>query len=331
MKPVYISLIAVAFLFGCVPASHLEKQKDLVASLTNERDNCQEKLNQYVEQNDNLLDEVSQLQKQVKNLQDDTLMKSEKYTRLKKLNNDLNELYDRTIEANKNLVAANAQENQKLSLELEHQKMELDQREVQLEKLKQELSKDRKQIESLRQNLEEREKRVNELEDLMSKKDEAVRQLKDKITNALLNFSDAELQIEQKDGKIYVSMSEQLLFKSGRTDVDPKGQEALHNIASVLSKNPEIDILVEGHTDNVPMNPNGAIKNNWQLSVLRATSIVQIMINNQVNPKQVLASGRGEHYPVATNETPEGRAKNRRTEIILTPKLDELFKILEGK
>ena len=133
-----------------------------------------------------------------------------------------------------------------------------------------------------------------------------------------------------KNGKVYVSLSEQLLFKSGSTKVDPKGQEALKKLATALKGNQDVNVLVEGHTDNVPVRGvvNGA-KDNWDLSVLRATEITRILTEAGLSDSQVTPSGRAQYVPVAANDTPANKALNRRTEIILTPKLDELFQILE--
>ncbi|WP_017730784.1 OmpA family protein [Nafulsella turpanensis] len=196
---------------------------------------------------------------------------------------------------------------------------------------REELELARQQNQELSLNLQEREKRVRELEQILEEKEKAVAQLKKRVSDALLNFKENDLTVQVKNGKVYVSLAEQLLFKSGSIAVDPKGVNALKQLAGVLKESPEIQILVEGHTDNVPLGRTSQyMKNNWDLSVLRATSIVDILTDAGVAPDRVTAAGRGEHLPLTTNETAEGRAKNRRTEIILTPKLDELFEILEG-
>lgn len=149
--------------------------------------------------------------------------------------------------------------------------------------------------------------------------------------NALTGFEGNGLSISTKNGKVYVSMDEKLLFKSGSYQVDQRGIQALNQLSSVLAQNKDINVMIEGHTDNVPYNGTGALKDNWDLSVKRATSIVRIIIQNKgVAPKRLTVAGRSKYIPVETNSTSLGRSKNRRTEIILTPKLDELFKILES-
>lgn len=196
---------------------------------------------------------------------------------------------------------------------------------------REELELTRQKNQELSLNLQEREKRVRELEQILEEKDKAVNLLKKKVSDALLNFKENDLTVTVKNGKVYVSLAEQLLFKSGSIAVDPKGVNALKQLAGVLKESPDIQILVEGHTDNVPLGRSTQyMKNNWDLSVMRATSIVDILTNAGVAPARVTAAGKGEFAPLTSNETAEGRAKNRRTEIILTPKLDELFKILES-
>lgn len=180
--------------------------------------------------------------------------------------------------------------------------------------------------------LAEREKRINDLESLIAKKDEAVASLKKKISDALTGFNSSELTVTQKDGKVYVSLSDKLLFKSGSFSVDEKGKQAIVKVSEVLNKQTEIGIVIEGHTDNKHyINPKGEIKNNWDLSVMRATSVTEIMINEgAVDAKRITAAGHGEFFPVESNETAEGRSKNRRIEIVLSPDLKEIFQILDN-
>lgn len=179
--------------------------------------------------------------------------------------------------------------------------------------------------------LRERERRLEEMQSIIARQDSITQRLNDVVRNALLGFNSDELSVEIRNGKVYVSMSDKLLFRSGSANVEAKGIEALKVLAEVLEKNPDIDVLVEGHTDNIPIR-NAQFKDNWDLSVVRATSIVRILtVDYRIPATRVTASGKGEFMPRADNATPEGRALNRRTEIILSPKLDELMKLLEGK
>jgi chemotaxis protein MotB len=198
-----------------------------------------------------------------------------------------------------------------------------------LKRLEGELNGQKKELDVLNAELKKREARVNELEAILKSKDDAVNNLKKTLSDALLGFEGKGLTITQKNGKVYVSMDESLLFASGSTSVEAKGVEALKKVAKVLEQNEDINVLIEGHTDDVPMVGKGEIKDNWDLSVMRATSIVKIITkNSKVDPRRLTAAGRGEYVPLDTAKSVEARKKNRRTELILTPKLDELFKVL---
>lgn len=179
--------------------------------------------------------------------------------------------------------------------------------------------------------LSEREKAVEEMQKIIARQDSITKRLNTILHNALLGFNSDELSVEIKNGKVYVSMSDKLLFKSGSSAVEDKGKEALKLLSDVLDKNTDIDILVEGHTDNVPIK-TPVYKDNWDLSVARATSIVRILTTDyKIAPTRMTASGKGEYFPKADNETADGRAKNRRTEIILSPKLDEIMQLLKDQ
>ncbi len=203
-----------------------------------------------------------------------------------------------------------------------------------MEKLQQtqtDLQKREDILKSAQNELEQRSIRLKELENALRQKDDAVKQLRQKVMDALLGFNNKGLTINEKNGKVYVSLDEQLLFKTGQWEVDPKGQQALASLAEVLGQNSDINVLVEGHTDDVPMRGTGMVKDNWDLSVMRATAVTRILLKNKaVDPKRITSAGRGEFFPIDQAKTPEARQKNRRTEIILTPRLDEIFRILES-
>ena len=199
----------------------------------------------------------------------------------------------------------------------------------QLEAKEKELLAESKRLEQLKKDLASRSKRVEELENIIALKDAKMKALKNAISAALTNFEGNGLTVEQRDGKVYVSMENKLLFESGSWAVNPRGKEAVLQLGKVLAKNPEIAVLIEGHTDNVVYGGNGPLKDNWDLSTKRATAIVSILTSNQKILKENLtAAGRGEFSPIQSNKTSEGRAKNRRIEVILTPKLDEISKLL---
>ncbi len=183
-------------------------------------------------------------------------------------------------------------------------------------------------VSSLQQNLQAQQKRLQDLQNLLDQQRKATDELKNKMINALVGFNNNDLTITQKNGKVYVSLSEKFLFPSGSAVVNDSGKIALGKLAEVLTANPDIAVDIEGHTDSIPI--RGKFEDNWALSTARATSVVRILVNDyKVDPTRVIASGHSWFDPVDTNATPEGRAHNRRTEIILSPKLDEIYKLLE--
>jgi chemotaxis protein MotB len=176
--------------------------------------------------------------------------------------------------------------------------------------------------------LKQREERLRQLETVMRRQDSILNRLNASVKNALLGFNPDELTVEMRNGRVYVSMSDKLLFKSGDANVETKGKEALKKLAEVLNKNQDVSIAIEGHTDNVPIKTS-QYKDNWDLSAARATNVVRLLINEYgMDARRLTASGKGEYFPVASNETTEGKAKNRRTEIVLSPKLEELMKLI---
>ena len=207
-----------------------------------------------------------------------------------------------------------------------------------IEKLLEELNLSRSSLNSredslltVKRELDKRNSKLIELENILKQKDEAVKDLKSKVAVALKGFSGSGLTVYEKNGKVYVSLEEKLLFKTGQWVVDPRGQQALRELGLILAQNPDINIMVEGHTDDVTMRGTGDVKDNWDLSVMRATAVTRILTQNkQIDPKRIISAGRSEYLPIDDSKTVEARQKNRRTEIILTPRIDELLKILES-
>jgi chemotaxis protein MotB len=186
-------------------------------------------------------------------------------------------------------------------------------------------------LEARQKELAEKETRLAELQGILDQKDAEVKALRNKVADALKGFEDKGLTIYEKNGKVYVSLDEKLLFASGSWDIDNNGKAALAELGKVLANDHDINVVIEGHTDNVPYRGSGNVRDNWDLSVMRATAVVkEILKNREIHPKRISASGRSEYIPVDEEDTREARAKNRRTEIILTPKLDELFKIIDS-
>ncbi len=256
---------------------------------------------------------------------------------LKKLKQDSSDLAQNLQTGNKKLTDLNNEfeklnANYKTSLNKSGKlNQDLAQQRDQLLAIQDNLEKTRKANDSLSNSLAEREKKVKELEQVLANKDKAVQDLKNRISNALLNFKENDLTVKVKNGKVYVSLAEQLLFGSGSIVVDKKGEGALQQLAKAIKDQKDIHVMIEGHTDNVPISQKTKyMEDNWDLSVLRATSITRILIKAGMSTNQIAASGRGEFSPVASNDNSLNKQKNRRTEIIVTPNLDELFKILDA-
>ncbi len=202
---------------------------------------------------------------------------------------------------------------------------------AQLESKQKTLSAEQDRLNKLKSDLEVSSKRLNELENMMAEKEASMKKLKETLSKALNAFEGKGLTIEQKNGKVYVSMENKLLFQTGSWAVGVEGKKAVVEVAKVLAQNPDISVLIEGHTDNDKIFGaiGGGVENNWDLSTKRATAIVTILSENKgVKKENLTAAGRGEFAPLMSNDTPEGKAKNRRIEIILTPKLDEISKML---
>ena len=260
-----------------------------------------------------LEDKLRQLKEDTTNLGIDVRNTSQRLARLEKEHDHLNSNY-------RNLLTNSGRMNRDMA-----------QQQQQLLAIQENLERTRMLNDSLSNSLAEREKKVKELEMVLANKDRAVQDLKNKISNALLNFKENDISVTVKNGKVYVSLAEQLLFGSGSIQIDNKGVTALQQLAKAIKDQKDINIMVEGHTDNVPVSRKSAYMNdNWDLSVMRATSITRILVNAGVSPEQITASGRSEYVPLAGNDSPGNKQKNRRTEIIITPDLDELFRILES-
>lgn len=264
--------------------------------------------------------QLQSLDEQVKKLISDTVSLStdlqSRDARLAELNTE----YDQLNAYYKNLLTSSGKLNRDMA-----------QQQEQLLAIQNNLERTRKMNDSLSVSLTEREKKVKELEMVLAAKDKAVTDLKNTISNALLNFKENDLTVNIKNGKVYVSLAEQLLFASGSVEVDSKGVTVLQQLAKAIKDQRDLNIMVEGHTDNVPISKKSQyMQDNWDLSVMRATAITKILTKAGVSPKQITASGRGEYIPLTPNDTPQNKQKNRRTEIIITPDMDELFKILEA-
>jgi chemotaxis protein MotB len=298
---------------SCVSSQIYKDLKDKNTSLQSENESLMSQLDGLEGNGEaysiaNLQKEINRLNSEKSRLAMDLEATESSYERMK-------ESYE-ALETNSNSVLAeNLERNRKLLAQLEEKERALAMEEARLI--------------TMQKEVEARSKRVDELEAIIAAKDAKMNALKDAISAALTNFEGKGLTVEQRNGKVYVSMENKLLFESGSWEVNLRGREAVLALGEVLGDNKEIAVLIEGHTDDVPYGEKGLIKNNWDLSTKRATAIVNILTENNNIPKDNLtAAGRGEYAPIGSNTTSEGRAKNRRIEVVLTPKLDEINKLL---
>ena len=312
-----MSLIAViaTLIVSCVSPKVYKELEDKYTNLKKEH-------RQLTDDNETLQNAKTKLENSLKDLQknyDDAVASRDKlqseYNALKSNYDNLTASYDALEKNSSAAIADNVKKNRELL--------------AQLEVKEQALAAENSRLEALKKQLEDRSNRVAELEAVIAAKDKAMTDLKNAISRALTDFEGKGLTVEQRDGKVYVSMENKLLFGSGSWAVGTQGRQAVQQLGSVLADNPDIAILIEGHTDDVPYKGNTQLSGNWDLSTKRATAIVNILRENaNINPENLTAAGRGEYAPVATNDSAEGKAKNRRIEVILTPKLDELSRLL---
>lgn len=308
IKKISIGLLVLALSTSCVSKkiyTDLEnKYNDLKkenGNLSDENESLLKAKNQLELDRDALKNELSKIKSERDKLTADQKALNEKIARLQESYN--------ALEKNSNdALQSNMKKNRDLLAELEAKQKALSIEQERLSKSAQ---------------------RLNELEEMIAAKEAAMRKLKETLSKALNGFEGKGLTVEQKNGKVYVSMENKLLFNSGSWAVSAEGKKAVVELGKVLGENPDIAVLIEGHTDNDPYGGSGPIADNWDLSTKRATAIVGILSENKaINKKNLTAAGRGEFSPLATNETAEGKAKNRRIEIILTPRLDEIAEML---
>lgn len=313
IKKIFFGIILVSIMSSCVSSKIYEDLQDRYDALKAENESLMARLDATGGNAESF--SVTKLRAEVDRLNaENTRLRME----LSAMESNLDRLqssYD-ALEANSSsALTENLERNRKLLEELQAK-----------EKL---LAEEEARLKTLQKELASRSARVDELEGIITAKDAKMRALKDAISAALVNFEGNGLTVEQRDGKVYVSMENKLLFDSGSWAVNSRGREAVVQLGKVLAQNKEIAVLIEGHTDNVPYGGSGNIKDNWDLSTKRATAIVNILTQNSGIPKDNLtAAGRGEYAPVAPNTNATGRIKNRRIEVILTPKLDEIAKLL---
>ena len=299
-----------------IAKKNLTKNEKLILELRENLDNKERDIT-------NLNTLVEQLRKDSIALNNDLVSCQKKY-------DDLSTTYDLLTSKSSRYMAEKAKETKELLSQLETTQSELFAKEDQLNKSTLELEEKERKLLDSQNELELRSLRVAELEAIINRKDSMVTALKQKISKALIGLEGDGLTIEQRNGKVYISLEEDLLFASGKYEINQTGKQALDKLSDALSYQKDLEILVEGHTDSIPLSGRGLVKDNWDLSVMRATSVVKRLTSNtNLDPTQLIAAGRSEFVPISSNLTSEGRGENRRIEMILSPNLDDLFKLLE--
>jgi len=274
--------------------------------------------------------EISSLKAKITHLRNDSTQNGGALIALQNKYDALSESYDLLVSKNSRKMADKAKETKQLLEQLDEVQSELFAKEDELSKLSTSLEVKEEELKLAQEKLDARSIRVAELESIINKKDSMVTALKQSISKALIGLEGDGLTIEQRNGKVYISLEEALLFASGKYEVNSGGIAALNKLATALAPQKDLEILVEGHTDSIPLSGKGIVTDNWDLSVMRATNVVKVLTKNpSLNPLQLTAAGRAEFVPIASNETIEGRSANRRIEMILSPNLDDLFKLLE--
>ena len=308
-------IVLLTSITSCVSSKKYGELESKNADLQRENRSMNEDLESLRRSSRSLESDLAGLNSEYKSLTNERNELMQKLEALQKNYESLEDSYDALEQNSSSAIAENSRQNRELLAQLDEKEAALIQEKNRLEKLEKDLAL--------------RSQRIDELESVIAAKDAKMNALKNAVSNALTNFEGKGLTVEQKNGKVYVSMENKLLFDSGSWAVNSEGRKAVKQLGSVLAQNPDIAVLIEGHTDNVPYGGSGQLKDNWDLSTKRATSIVHILRENaDIDPQNLTAAGKGEFAPVAPNNTEAGKAKNRRIEVILTPKLDEINKLL---
>jgi len=332
LRKLKIGILGVLFfMVSCVPVKQLTELKS-------KADAYQTSNEQLKEENQKLTVDVNELDGKVLSLQKRYYDLENEYNTLKEKQKNLQEQNEALLKAQKEyesligkLKEGSSEEISKLLGELQIMQGNLQDRENRVKVAEEELKAQELKLKESQDLYNQQQAKLVELQTALNKQKEAMESLKGKLSQALRGFYDQGLTVHEKNGKIYVSLEEQLLFKTGSYSVDPKGQEAIKKLSEVLANNPDINIMVEGHTDDVPLTGAGQIKDNWDLSVMRATAVCRILVNNKtIDPKRITTSGRSQYVPLDAAKTADARKKNRRTEIILTPNLSEVLQLIQS-
>jgi chemotaxis protein MotB len=324
------ALILAISSVSCVSGKKFKSLQDTSTQFMNERDDFKTQNIGLEMTNRELEAKLAVLEKQAGTVKTEIEKATSERDKAVEEFNRVSQKYNDLQNAQEDLVRGNVKETQKLLAELQVAQESLQNKENLLRQLEQTLDTKKASLDELTFELEKRNTRLTELEKILDAQKRLVSDLKNKVSDALLGFENKGLTITTKNGKVYVSLDEKLLFKTASWDIDANGKNALKKLAGVLEKNPDIQITIEGHTDNVPYNPgSGQLKDNWDLSVKRATTVVRVLLEgSKIDPGRLTAAGHSEFMPVDSRNTSDARQKNRRTEVVLTPDLSELYELI---
>jgi chemotaxis protein MotB len=333
-KALLACLITVSIVFSavsCVPGKRYKTLEDTSKTYLNERDALKTENIDLSMTNKELESKSALLEKEAAAMKQDLIKAQNERDKLKEDYNKLLGQVNDLQNAQEDLIKGNVNETRRLLAELKTAQENLQKKEDLLRQLEQSLDTKKASLDEMSFELQKRNQRMVEMEQILDAQKKIVQDLKNKVSEALLGFENKGLTVSMKNGKVYVSLEEKLLFKTASWDIDANGRNALKNLAGVLERNPDIQITIEGHTDIVPYNPSGSqLKDNWDLSVKRATTVVRVLLEgSKINPKRLTAAGRSQYIPVDDRNTSDARQKNRRTEIVLTPDLTELYKLID--
>lgn len=329
---IFILLVAAIIIssVSCVPGKKFKTLQDTSKLYLNERDVLKTENIDLSMNNKELEAKTALLEKETATMKQDLVKAQTERDKAKEEYNKLLGQVNDLQNAQEDLIKGNVNETRKLLTELKTAQENLQKKEDILRQLEQNLDTKKASLDEMSFELEKRNARMTELEQILDAQKKIVQDLKNKVSEALLGFENNGLTVSMKNGKVYVSLDEKLLFKSASWEIDANGRNALKKLAGVLEKNPDIQITIEGHTDNVPYNPgSGQLKDNWDLSVKRATTVVRVLLEgSKIAPNRLTASGRSQYLPVDDRNAADARQKNRRTEIVLTPDLEELYRLI---
>lgn len=332
MRKLALLFTTMVLISSCVTSKKYEEMTALNDKYLSDKLDMEEKFEETQDERDDCQAQKELLMKQMKDLKAEIAKLDLAKEQLESLVEEYKELNDELFASKKNLLNEATSNQKMLSDKLALKEKELNAISAAQKALDAELKIREDELNLLEEENKSQSERIEELENRLKEKDEALQNLKTNISNALKGFTSEEIKVEEKNGNLYVSLSEKLLFKPGSFSIDEKGKDAIEKLGQVLKDQEDFKIVVEGHTDNDPYKGTGALLDNWDLSVKRATSVVRILCDEGGVPSDnVSASGRGEFVPLNDNSTAEEKAKNRRTEIVLTPKLDKIMNLLNNE